>query len=91
MDDFDDFFKDEEEEEAETTTQGDENEVNSRKSEVEEITVSASTTTSTEKPSKYTVTPSSIAVFFMELVGTVMGLFYGATAQLGQGQNVRAN
>lgn len=91
--DFDDFFKDdddEEETEAQTTEASEEN--NDKKGEVEEITVSASstTTTTTEKPSKYSVSPSSIAVFFMELVGTVMGLFYGAAAQIGNGQNARA-
>lgn len=87
---FDDFFKDEDEEEEQVTEAVQEND---KKEEVEEFTVSASSTTSTstEKPSKYSVSPSSIAVFFMELVGTVMGLFYGAAAQIGNGQNARAN
>lgn len=90
MDDFDDFFKDDDDEEMEEATmKGEEEAVNEKKGEVEEITVS--TTTSTAKPSKYSVSPSSVAVFFMELVGTVMGLFYGAAAQLGQGQNVKPN
>lgn len=88
--DFDDFFKDEDEEkgEGESITEA----VNDKKEEVEEITVGASSMllSNTEEPSKYSVSPSSVAVFFMELIGTVMGLFYGAVAQIGNGQNSKS-
>lgn len=88
MSDLDDFFKDDDDEEEVQQEEATEaNESNDKKEEVEEFTVS----TTTEKPSKYSVSPSSIAVFFMELVGTVMGLFYGAAAQIGNGQNARGN
>lgn len=93
MNDFDDFFKDndnddenKEEKEQGQVTEGNIDDEDDKNGEVEDITVSAanSITESRIPITEHTaLTPSSIAVFFMELVGTVMGLLYGATAQIG--------
>lgn len=84
LEDFDDEF----DEEPAGTTEKTEQDGGDKKQQVEIVPETASEgqqQTGTEKPvepSKLTEAANNLAVFFMELIGSVVGLAYGAVAQI---------